>query len=263
MRRRESSMKQPPQLLVSVASVDEALLAGECGVDIVDVKDPARGSLGMADLAVISGITSALRERFPLVPVSVACGELRQWRDNPEQPMRQPRLFQGSAGWREPFLRDAAYAKLGLSGMRGQPDWSREWQETRRQLAPAANWIAVVYVDDLAAAAPSAEEVVEAAITTGCAGLLLDTWSKTGGGLLDHISLSEILRLREQTRGARLLLALAGSLQSVDWPVLSELSPDVVAVRSAVCRGGDRHAPLDRSRLRDWKNWILSAQSGG
>ena len=60
------------RLLVSVRSADEVPTALAGGADIIDAKDPARGSLG----AVAPGVLSAIDVATPrLVPLSVALGD--------------------------------------------------------------------------------------------------------------------------------------------------------------------------------------------
>ena len=51
------------RLLVSVRSVEEAEAALAGGADLIDVKEPTRGSLGRADDAVIAAILR--RRRWP------------------------------------------------------------------------------------------------------------------------------------------------------------------------------------------------------
>src|SRR2546430_1416012 len=55
-----------PGLLVSVRSVDEALAALEGGADLIDAKEPSRGSLGQADLDVLEAIVSKVGRRTPV-----------------------------------------------------------------------------------------------------------------------------------------------------------------------------------------------------
>ena len=69
-----------PALLVSVRSAAEALAARAGGAAVIDVKEPARGPLGRADVDVWREIFAAIP---PVVPVSVALGELSEWRDGP------------------------------------------------------------------------------------------------------------------------------------------------------------------------------------
>ena len=64
------------RLLVSVRDASEALAALAGGADIIDVKEPTRGSLGMADGDAVAGVVEAVGER---VPVSAALGELCEW----------------------------------------------------------------------------------------------------------------------------------------------------------------------------------------
>ncbi|MEX0712176.1 MAG: (5-formylfuran-3-yl)methyl phosphate synthase, partial [Pirellulales bacterium] len=49
------------KLLVSVRSLAEARLALAAGVDLIDLKEPARGSLGALDPAVARQIVRSLR----------------------------------------------------------------------------------------------------------------------------------------------------------------------------------------------------------
>ncbi|MCY2963839.1 MAG: hypothetical protein NT069_09370, partial [Planctomycetota bacterium] len=82
-------LNAPPRLLVSVRSATEARAALEGGCDILDVKEPSRGPLGMADLSVIREIASAAQSLYPTVSLSVALGEARDWPpgcDFPELP---------------------------------------------------------------------------------------------------------------------------------------------------------------------------------
>src|SRR4051812_39902678 len=62
-----------PGLLVSVRSPQEALAALAGGADIIDVKEPANGSLGRAEDDVIRAVVDVVAGRRP---VSAAMGEL-------------------------------------------------------------------------------------------------------------------------------------------------------------------------------------------
>ena len=62
-----------PRLLISVRNVDEAQLALAGGADLIDIKEPLRGSLGQADSSVIREIAFTIGPRAPL---SAALGEL-------------------------------------------------------------------------------------------------------------------------------------------------------------------------------------------
>src|SRR3982750_1097669 len=61
------------KLLVSVVDGDEAREAAAAGADIVDVKNPAEGSLGAPSPAVIVGVRAAVPAELP---VSAAIGDM-------------------------------------------------------------------------------------------------------------------------------------------------------------------------------------------
>src|SRR5437867_1331389 len=84
------------QLLISVRSVAEAEAAIAGGAEIIDIKEPARGSLGRADDAVVRAIVEHVAGRQP---ISMALGELL---DDPGWP---DELFTG-------------LVKIGLAGCR-------------------------------------------------------------------------------------------------------------------------------------------------
>src|SRR4051794_5358072 len=91
---------EPMQLLVSVRSAEEAEAALAGGAGLIDVKEPARGSLGAADPTVIAEVLHAVGGR---APVSAALGELL------DAPMELPRS-------------ELSFVKWGLSGAQGK-DW--------------------------------------------------------------------------------------------------------------------------------------------
>ena len=228
-------------LLVSVRSLEEARAALEGGCTVVDVKEPGRGPLGMADPEVIREVTEWGSGRG--VATSMAMGEVVDWSDSQV------------ADW-ESLSVD--FAKLGLSGLArddgprdGPTDWPGDWQSLREQLSGPREWIAVAYADAERCGAPELELVVAAAIEGGCAGVLIDTWDKTGGGLRDHVSPGRLESVRDSTRAAGLLLALAGKVSLEDLPEVTRVQPDLVAVRSAACRDGRRELEIEADRVRE------------
>ncbi len=88
-------------LLVSVRSAAEALAALAGGAALIDAKEPARGSLGRAEDAIIRDIVIAVAGR---TPVSAALGEWAEDTDNVPDA-------------------DLAYVKWGLAGCANRPSW--------------------------------------------------------------------------------------------------------------------------------------------
>lgn len=242
------------RLLVSVRDASEALAALAGGADIIDVKEPNRGSLGMADGDAVACVVEAVGER---VPVSVALGELREWRDE-----RSPAFSKNRASGTHQLPGALAYAKLGLSGLTSSDNWVHDWLECRTQIEAAngiaPRWIAVGYVDWQSADAPSLDEVIRAARDTDCAGVLFDTYSKSDGNLLDWLPLPELTERVAAIREAGLLAALAGGIGEKDVPQLVGTEPDILAIRTAACEGG-RNGTVTESAVRRFRAAMDSA----
>ncbi len=240
-----------PQLLVSVRNADEARVALEAGVRIIDVKEPERGPLGAAHPDVVRDVVAAVGAR---VPVSVACGELLA---APREPGPMPTDHADTGA-----LHGVNFVKWGLAGCGTCADWVGAWrrQLQGRGLEPHSavhrpTVVAVAYADWRPANAPSPQAVLEGAVRVGCGALLIDTFEKSTSlqrarGLVDWLPTIELARLLADARKSGLLVALAGSLRSEEIPQLvREFQPDVIAVRGAACCGG-RAGTLDLTLTR-------------
>jgi uncharacterized protein (UPF0264 family) len=224
-------------LLVSVRTVEEARAAVAGGAAIVDVKEPSRGSLGMAP----SGIWQRVRGVVPpTIKVSVALGELVEW-------LGSGRTAIPEGDWNGIELR-----KIGLAG--AGPAWRDEWGQLRSQFAGVSakvhndrpDWVAVAYLDWEAAQAPDPASIIDAAARIGeCPGILFDTWDKSSRVAFDE----KVKRWIEQAKEAGRFVAMAGSLDEATIRQLRPLRPDIFAVRGAACHGGDRNAPIDPERV--------------
>lgn len=225
------------RLLVSVRSAAEAALACSAGVDLVDVKEPAAGSLGAADGHVLAEIARTVAGRATL---SAALGELRDCGRAPQAELPD----------------EYSYAKLGLASCAKSPNWQRRWEQTLADRAPYAQRVAVCYADFAAAEAPPPEEVLQ--LLPHAAALLIDTFDKRHGSLLklwDRAMLADVVAA---ARSAGRLVVLAGSLRLEDLDQALELAPDYVAVRGAVCRGS-RQGELDPLRLSQFLHRLRAA----
>ena len=213
-------------LLVSVRSAAEAISAVNGGASVIDVKEPDRGPLGMADFA----IWREVRVVVPAdIPVSVALGELTEWRDRPVPPRS---VFEG-----------IDFRKIGLagSGQHGMGDWAN----LRDRLGDGPPWIAVIYADWIAANAPDPETILVEAQSAGCAGVLIDTWDKSSAARIDLSWRNRIEQIKREVG----IVALAGGLHAGDIERLRVLNPDLFAVRGAACRNGDRRNPIESERV--------------
>ena len=216
------------RLLVSVVSGEEAQRALAGGADIIDVKDPREGALGAPAPAVLSEVVGIVGTR---APVSVALGDL------PDLPHTAALAARGAA------LSGARYVKAGLRGVRDLERAEAMMRAVAEAVGGAVSVIAVAYADaaalDPPALAPAClPELVQ---RTGIAGALVDTFVKDGRGLYGCLAESQLADLIERTRRAGAIFGVAGQLTLGE---LRRVDADVIGVRSAVCRGGERTSGL-------------------
>jgi hypothetical protein len=237
-----------PRLLVSVRSWGEATVAIEGGAQILDVKEPARGSLGMADPAVIREIAHQIGVAECALPLSIALGELRDWIGRNDWPA---------------LPEEVTFAKLGLSDLADTNDWQSAWGQVRadfdRQRRVPLSWVAVVYADQQAACSPSHQEILAAAASTRCAGLLIDTYVKSDRSLTDFVSVPDLIETAERCHTQGMFLALAGRLDMESLAGIGMVNADVIAIRSAACRKGDRTGTIDAGRVSEFREAVAQA----
>jgi uncharacterized protein (UPF0264 family) len=225
-------------LLVSVRTAEEAAAALDAGADLIDVKDPTRGPLGMAHHETVAAVIEAVGGE---VPVSAALGE---W---------SPDVLTGAHWHLELPL---GYVKWGLAGYKAAAAWGEELLETRRQLPAGVEVVAVAYADwEKANAAPPAE-VARFAKRFRYRAFLLDTFNKDGKTLLDWMTPAEVAELVAGLKRGGVQVAVGGSLKLEQIKQLRAAAPDWFAVRGAVCAGGKRDGTLDPVRVKKWKDSV-------
>jgi uncharacterized protein (UPF0264 family) len=221
------------RLLVSVRNGEEVAAALAGGADIIDAKEPARGSLG----AVTADVLATIAARTPAsVPLSVALG------DCPDPVELEVAHAAVKAGERSAPV----YLKVGFAGVQSL-ERIIALLEAAIGSASAARVVAVGYADHGAAGCAPPEEVLRAAVAARAGGFLVDTWLKDGHALLDHLSIERLTALSQSARAAGLLFAVAGSLDPVAISRLTGIA-DVLGVRGAACRGG-RTGVVDEERV--------------
>jgi uncharacterized protein (UPF0264 family) len=233
------------KLLVSVTSLEEAREAITGGADILDVKNPAEGSLGAHFPRVIQGVR-AMAPRS--LPVSAAIGDM------PNLPGTAALAALGAATC------GADYIKVGLWGPRTEAEAVALLQEVQRAVSafPDVAVIAAGYADAQRVLGPQSKpigllsplslpRIAQAAGVTGC---MFDTAIKDGRRLFDFLLPEALEALAAEAHARHLLFAVAGSLHEQDLPMVRDLGADVAGVRSAVCQDGHRAGPLDVELVR-------------
>ncbi len=217
-------------LLVSVRSAQEAQEALAGGADIIDVKEPRRGPLGAADPRVWREVIEAVAGR---ATVSIVLGELAT------SPVERV------AG----IASGCCFAKIGLAGVLDLPDWKDGVFRVNRCLPAGVLLVPVAYADWRSAGAPPPEEVIGLAASLGAL-VVIDTFDKSAGSLLQLESWSTIRSWAEYARGMGVQTTLAGSLKAADMERVLAIQPEFIGVRGAVCVGG-REQSLEARLVRE------------
>ena len=235
------------KLLVSVVDAGEAREAAMAGADIVDVKNPAEGSLGAPSPAVIAGVRAAVPAELP---VSAAIGDM------PNLPGTAALAALGAA------RSGATFVKVGLWGASTEAD-AVELLRAVVDGVPGAVVVAAAYADArrVPHAPLSPELLPRVALAAGAVVCLLDTAVKDGRGLLEWLSPDALASLVAEAHAAGLQMALAGALRAEDLPIVRDTEADIVGVRSAACRDGRRSGRLDVERVRALRRYATAGVS--
>ncbi|MDQ3224563.1 MAG: (5-formylfuran-3-yl)methyl phosphate synthase [Gemmatimonadota bacterium] len=238
------------QLLVSVRSAAEVDLALAGGADIIDAKEPDRGSLGPVSAIRLAEILMRVPSSRTF---SVALGDVAL----------DTEVVAAITSLGLPSRPAPTFLKLGFAGVRS-PDIVKGLLSTaievaaERRLAPLI--VAVAYADADRAGALPPEAICRLAEQAGVAGVLLDTCVKDGAGLLRWLDPAGLTRWIMDARGAGLLTAVAGALGLDDVESIRQADPDILGVRGAVCVGG-RRGQISTKRVRELRR-LLGHGSG-
>lgn len=223
------------RLVISVRSADEVESALRGGADLLDVKEPSRGSLGRADVGVIYEVVQRVNGR---VPVSAALGE---WRERDIQAEAEILTF------------GLKFVKWGFSGYPEQ--LPREISAYRALLPENTEMVWVSYGDWKRAGSPPPQTILEAADYPSST-ILFDTFVKDGSTLLEHLPLHELHDLAARIRHQGSHAVFAGSLTVESIAALSNSRPTWFAVRGAACGAGNREGRIDEERVRYLKRVV-------
>lgn len=215
------------KLLVSVTSVDEAMLAMECGADIIDIKNPAQGVLGALSLSETKDIVRAVNGNRL---ISATIGDLEM----------KPELL--VCAIEHTVNTGVDIVKAGFFGL----DNHSECVQAMKPLAARGVHIVAVLFADQEPDFGLLAELQEA----GFYGVMLDTVKKDGDSLLDYILLEDLQCFVNAAQQHKLKSGLAGCLRLEHVPTLQLLNPDYLGFRGALCANFERKAALSSYKVR-------------
>ena len=226
------------QMLASVTSTAEAMLALELGADIIDLKNPSEGALGALPLDTIRDIVEFIDGRRV---VSATIG------DPSEDVSLVTQKIMATAAMGVDIV------KIGIATNRSQ---LASWQgvawpgglgpEPMAQGHPVSTrLVAVLFADQQPDFA-----WIDALAKCGFYGLMLDTSDKHSGGLRAHLKDKQLRDFVARAHSQNLACGLAGSLRIGDIAPLLAMAPDYLGFRGALCRNVSRTEQLDAAAMR-------------
>jgi len=139
-------------------------------------------------------------------------------------------------------LRDESEARAVMRAV------TRTCREADTALLP----VAAGYADYRRFGGLDPQTIVRVARDSDAALVMLDTAIKDGASLFDALDEAELAAFASAARAAGLGVALAGSVGLRHLAALRRIGADVVGIRGAVCRGGDRRGTIDAALVRDF-----------
>jgi FolB domain-containing protein len=213
-------------MLASVADATEAEIALIEGADVIDLKDPAHAPLGALDHAMVRAVVATVVGRRP---VSAVTGNLEM----------QPASIVAAA---EKLVEAGVdYVKIGFFPGEGVAASI----EALRPLAAKVNLVAVIFAD-----LPHDFSLLARLSAAGFKGAMLDTANKGKRRLIDHVDIAGLKTFVELCHEAKLMVGLAGSLETPDITRLLPLGPDILGFRSALCAAHERTKRIDAVQVK-------------
>ncbi len=216
------------KLLISPSNEREAEEAIAGGADIIDVKNPAEGSLGANFPWVIKKIREITPKRLQ---VSCTLGEI------PNLPGSISLAALGAASL------GVDYIKVGLFGIKKSEEAVRLLESVNRaakECNPRIKVTSAGYADAEKIGAIDPMLVPEISKQAKIDVVMIDTYAKDGKTLFDNLPLKKVKSFVDCAHSLGLEVALAGSLRKQDLSVVYDLGADVVGIRGAACLRGNR-----------------------
>ena len=227
------------KVLISPVNVQEAVVAWQCGADIIDIKNISKGFLGasfpwvmqeiIANIADLNMVCSATLGRLPYEPGTAAFAAL------------------GAVSSGVKYVKAELYGPKnvveGLEVMRAVVRACKDYESDTTVVAAG-------YADYQCANSLSPEALIEIAMRSESDMVMLDLFIKDGKNLFDSLNEQQLERFVRAAHGDGLNVALAGSIRADQLGLLASIGVDMVGVRGAVCDAYDRSITIDPEKTR-------------
>ncbi len=213
-------------LMVSVQNLEEARQAVKGNADIVDVKNLDEVFIGSNFPPVIKSV----RDAFPKeIHVSVTLGAV------PNQAGTVALAVYGAACLK------ATSVKVGFVDIEYKNALNILSESKKALEGFDTKLIAATFADSHLYKGIDPKLVVKLAKESQSDGILIDTLTKDGRNLFDFMDEKSLKALTDEGKDLEMSTALSGALKLSNLDALARINPDIVGVRGAVCKNGDRY----------------------
>ncbi len=219
-------------MLVSVTSIEEALLALDAGVEMIDLKNPSAGALGALEHALVKEIVLKINR---LSSVSATIGDLAM----------EPSLILDAT--KTMLETGVDIVKIGFFGQMNHA----ECLVALKPLTAKSKLIAVLFADQNPNLA-----LLPLIADAGFYGVMLDTADKSRGHLLNYSNVDDLLEFVARSSALGLETGLAGSVQESHVRELCNVKPSYLGFRGALCEQNKRVLSLDPIKMLSIRNML-------
>ncbi|MFX0060475.1 MAG: (5-formylfuran-3-yl)methyl phosphate synthase [Candidatus Heimdallarchaeota archaeon] len=233
-------MSHKIKLLISPKTIEEAQIVVANQIDYIDCKNPEEGSLG-------ANFPWIIREMKNLIPINSHQLLSATIGDFPNLPGSASLAALGAA------VSGADIIKVGLKGPKNEKDAIKLMKNVVKAVREHDKRIKIVatgYADRIRMdSSPEFMSIPTIAAESRADIAMLDTYFKDDKGLFSFLSVDQLIQFKNKASEYGLEVALAGNLRRKDIPLINNISPDIIGVRSVVCEGYDRNNGLIKADL--------------
>ncbi|PKP53217.1 MAG: hypothetical protein CVT90_02325 [Candidatus Altiarchaeales archaeon HGW-Altiarchaeales-3] len=233
------------KLLISPKDEIEALEAILGGADIIDVKNPAEGSLGANFPWVIRSIRDIVSVTKQEVSATIG--------DFINLPGTASLAALGAA------CCEINYIKVGLkvSSEKNAGEIANAVVRAVKEYDPKINVVICGYADAKENNLMDCMKIPKIASESGADIAMLDTLTKNKNkNLFDHLAIEGIEKFTRDAHDLGLKVALGGSLKKEHIVPLYNAGVDIIGIRGAACELNDRTNAIKKERVKELKDMI-------
>ena len=233
-------IKKKIKLLISIRSIEEVKVVNGLNIDIIDLKEPKNGPIGMLDFIDIKKIVLALRDNNFCGKISTTF-ELNDGNLSRNDIAKIENL--GSVG--------LDYIKVGVSAD------GNTWENLKKftkSLSKIKNrvlenkLILVLMITDKHSF--KFVKNISPSMVGKFSGIMIDTLDKENGSVFDIVNFTELNIIKKFALENNIDFGIAGSLDVSHTSLINQLQPNWAGYRGGVCLK-KRSGPLSRVRLEN------------